>query len=290
MEKIGVAIMAAAPQTEHLPEPVSVVHVQNEFRCDPPQHFFHREHILTVFVKGKGLYRNGAIELPLDRPLISLLPAGEEDVNGLVGPAEGWYVNFHWRGVNFTHTQKREFQFAAFCKTITVPRYKRLSGADLARITQQYGKLRAAFARQDVSGVIQSRALLLDLLAMYLDLPDDAGEFAGHRALAQFCELLQKRACDDVTIEQLSDDAGISADHLRDLFRARFGMRPVEYRSGLRLAKARELLAATTLNVKEVAHAVGYPDALYFSRVFKAQFGIAPRDVIRRYRMPSGLQ
>jgi hypothetical protein len=97
----------------------------------------------------------------------------------------------------------------------------------------------------------------MELFAIYIDLPDDDSVLVGHRALARFCELLQSKSCDDVSIEDIAEQAGITADHLRELFRLRFGMRPLEYRTGLRLARARELLSTSTLNVKEVAHKVG---------------------------------
>jgi AraC-like DNA-binding protein len=41
---------------------------------------------------------------------------------------------------------------------------------------------------------------------------------------------------------------------------------------------ARELLMGTSLNVKEVAAALGYEDPFYFSRVFKSVNQLAPSD------------
>ena len=76
------------------------------------------------------------------------------------------------------------------------------------------------------------------ILAFYVDLPEEQN-LVGHRALAQFCKLLRERACAEVTLEDLAGEAGISPDHLRDLFRNRFGIPPVEYRTGLRMARAR---------------------------------------------------
>ena len=275
--------MAQNPQ--QLPVPLAVVHNVVIFDFKQPQRFIHAEHILWILLKGEGSYRSGRFELPLGAPIAGLLPAGDEDINGLVGPGESWYVCFDWPGVAFDSGAEREFSITAFEKTIAAPRFKRMGGADAARFTQHFARLHAAFLRQDVSGAIQSRALLMELFSMYLELPDDDDGHVGHRALARFCDLLQARCCDDVTLEAIAEQAGISADHLRDLFRARFGMRPIAYRTVLRLARARELLASSTLNVKEVAQRTGYPDPLYFSRVFKERFGIAPSDVIRRFRM-----
>jgi transcriptional regulator GlxA family with amidase domain len=61
-------------------------------------------------------------------------------------------------------------------------------------------------------------------------------------------------------------------------------MRPVAYRTALRLARARELLATTAMNVGAVARATGFADPLYFSRAFRRRFGISPREMLRNFR------
>ena len=279
--------MARKPKSQSLPEPLGVVHTKRLFNCDPPIRYVHNEHIISILIEGTGTYRSGNCVLPLGRPLAGLLPAGDEDINGLVGPGESWFCGFHWPAVSFKSDGSREFQMNAFGKSIVVPRFKQVTGADVTRIVQQFSRMKSAFDRQDVSGAILARSLLMETFAIYLDLPDDDSVLVGHRALARFCELLQSRSCDDITIEEIAEQAGITADHLRELFRARFGIRPLEYRTGLRLARARELLSESTMNVKEVAHKVGFSNALYFSRIFKQRFGTSPSDTVRRFRMPS---
>ncbi len=54
------------------------------------------------------------------------------------------------------------------------------------------------------------------------------------------------------------------------------GYAPMEYLRVLRLKKAAELLATTDFAINEVAYKVGIGDPFYFSRCFKAQFGMAP--------------
>jgi AraC family transcriptional regulator len=103
------------------------------------------------------------------------------------------------------------------------------------------------------------------------------------RALAAFRRALERRAFDDARIDDLARDARASPDHLRELFRARYGQRPHEFRDGLRLSRACELLASGT-PVKDTAHRCGYRDPLYFSRAFKRRFGLTPSDARRRWR------
>ena len=47
----------------------------------------------------------------------------------------------------------------------------------------------------------------------------------------------------------------------------------------IRLAKARRLLLGRTMNVSEVAYAVGFEDPKYFSRIFAEVFGVPPSKI-----------
>ena len=43
------------------------------------------------------------------------------------------------------------------------------------------------------------------------------------------------------------------------------------------MIKATELLRLTQLSIQEIGNAVGYPNALHFSRAFKNVYGVSPR-------------
>ena len=75
----------------------------------------------------------------------------------------------------------------------------------------------------------------------------------------------------------VSELAGLSPSHFAALFRAATGGGVVAYVTRLRIARASELLATTTLPVAEVGRIVGYEDPLYFSRRFRGIQGTSPR-------------
>jgi AraC-like DNA-binding protein len=78
------------------------------------------------------------------------------------------------------------------------------------------------------------------------------------------------------SVTALAAMVGLSASQLGALFRAQVGTSPLQYQTGLRLARARELLDATDLPVAAVAQACGYDDPLYFSRRFTRTHGTSP--------------
>ena len=76
----------------------------------------------------------------------------------------------------------------------------------------------------------------------------------------------------------LASRANVSLSHYFALFKRLTGSTPIDFFIHLRIERAREMLEATSLTVKEVAAALGYDDPFYFSRVFKSINGLAPTD------------
>ena len=51
---------------------------------------------------------------------------------------------------------------------------------------------------------------------------------------------------------------------------------PAQYILSLRMVNAQSLLENTEYNIGEIAEIVGYDNPLYFSRVFKKEYGVSP--------------
>ena len=86
-----------------------------------------------------------------------------------------------------------------------------------------------------------------------------------------------------MSLGALAERVGLSGDHLGARFRKEIGMTPVEYRTRLRLLRARELLVSTTLNVAQIAREVGFLDANYFTRLFRRSYRMTPRRFARTH-------
>lgn len=68
----------------------------------------------------------------------------------------------------------------------------------------------------------------------------------------------------------------LSASHFSSLFRKSTGMSPIDYFIQLKMQRACQLLYNEEYRIKEVAHAVGYEDPYFFSRIFKRLMGVSP--------------
>ena len=86
-----------------------------------------------------------------------------------------------------------------------------------------------------------------------------------------------------ISMEDIADAAGVSTGYLSKLFKRELDMGVNEYLTRIRLEKSQELLAETSMSVKEIALMVGYPDEKYYSRLFKKTTGIKPTDYRKLY-------
>lgn len=81
---------------------------------------------------------------------------------------------------------------------------------------------------------------------------------------------------DDISLEDIAGSVNSSPGRLSTLFREHFGISAIKWRDQIRMHKARELLMHSQDPIGNIAHRVGYTDALYFSRRFKEHFGVPP--------------
>jgi AraC-like DNA-binding protein len=76
----------------------------------------------------------------------------------------------------------------------------------------------------------------------------------------------------------------LSRFHFIKKYKALTGTTPINHFIHLKIERACHLLDVTSKGVNEVAWALGYEDAYYFSRIFKKTMGISPSQY-RRIRV-----
>jgi AraC-like DNA-binding protein len=82
--------------------------------------------------------------------------------------------------------------------------------------------------------------------------------------------------------------AALAPASFRRRFAAEVGMPPRHYQLRQRLRRAKHLLMSDELSVKAVAHALGFGDQLYFSRLFARYEGTSPAEFRRRFASEHG--
>jgi AraC-like DNA-binding protein len=81
-----------------------------------------------------------------------------------------------------------------------------------------------------------------------------------------------------IQFEQLAKKRGISSRHLRSIFKKNIGVSPVAYLMEYRINRALELFKDQSLSIKEIAFDTGFVTQQYFSKIFKLNVGITPKE------------
>jgi len=81
----------------------------------------------------------------------------------------------------------------------------------------------------------------------------------------------------NIGLAEVAAAVHVSAPHLSRLFRRETGGTLTEHLQGLRVARAQELLAGSTVDVLRVALQAGFPTLEHFYRVFKRHTGLTPK-------------
>ena len=80
----------------------------------------------------------------------------------------------------------------------------------------------------------------------------------------------------DLSLDQLAARFYLSPNYLCRLFKQETGVTLLKYINDTRMKKARELLRTTQMKIGQVAAAVGYRSASYFTQSFRSAYGMTP--------------
>ncbi len=86
----------------------------------------------------------------------------------------------------------------------------------------------------------------------------------------------------ELKIDDIGNAVGMSRSVLYSKIKNSVGMSPIDFVRHIRLMKATELLQNTDETMTNIAYSVGFSDPKYFSKVFKKEMGVIPREFRER--------
>ena len=87
---------------------------------------------------------------------------------------------------------------------------------------------------------------------------------------------LLAHATEDIDLEALATELGLSYSRFRSLFRKQTGRSPRQYQLDIRMNRAMNLLKESQRTVSEISEILGFSAVYYFSRLFKQRVGKSP--------------
>jgi AraC-like DNA-binding protein/mannose-6-phosphate isomerase-like protein (cupin superfamily) len=140
------------------------------------------------------------------------------------------------------------------------------------------------FHAADVDTALKEIHIAQMLVHLATALMDDKVAGKGYVYVRRCVNLLSERMSEDVRIEELAKELGISAAYLQRLFRQVHGMTIIDYLNRMRIERAKLLLLNTDDPVVEIAMEAGFNSRQHFTRVFTSLEGISPQEYRREKR------
>ncbi len=108
--------------------------------------------------------------------------------------------------------------------------------------------------------------------------PEGEGPGSGRRTALRALELIEARHAEELSLEGLASEIGVSPSHLSRLLGRVAGLGFADCLSRFRVERAKYFLASSSVSVKEVAGLVGFRDPAYFARVFRRFEAMSPAE------------
>ncbi len=98
------------------------------------------------------------------------------------------------------------------------------------------------------------------------------------KAIRKTLDYINENISQKLSLQQLSDIAGLSPNYFHKIFTEVMQTTPNEYITTARLNKAKDLLLRTNLQIYNIADQCGFNNVSYFSFLFKKTFLLTPLD------------
>ncbi len=101
------------------------------------------------------------------------------------------------------------------------------------------------------------------------------------RAVMKAMAFIQVHYADGISRGDVAAHVGLSERHLTRCFHQETGLTPITYLNRFRVQRAKELMRAGKTSITEIALDVGFSNSGYFTKVFRAETGLSPREFIQ---------
>jgi len=137
----------------------------------------------------------------------------------------------------------------------------------------KYGR---EFRLQGLLGVFLSE--LIEEAGKYVVIGNNYKELYIKKSL-EFVETNYSRK---LNISEMAKSVGLNKNYFSTFFRVNIGVTPQKYIIRFRINKACELMANQGLTISDISRSVGYDDTLGFSKIFKKEKGLSPKNYRER--------
>lgn len=102
-----------------------------------------------------------------------------------------------------------------------------------------------------------------------------------HYLIVEAKRFIQDNYMNNIGLNEVAEHLNLSPKYFSNFFKKNTGINFSDYITQIRMSMAKKLLKETNYKVYEIASLVGYENAFYFSKIFKMNFGLTPKEFLR---------
>jgi AraC family transcriptional regulator of arabinose operon len=222
--------------------------------------------MLTVFLAGRGTYRNSTAQIAVGPDMAGLVPPEDEGV--LMADQGDPYLHYWCRfnGAYAVHMAER---------TLAERRVRFFPVANAEQIADHLRRMGHYMSRALPDHMGPREALLAQALVALASPPTPEGRPPIVRATVE--EYLREHIAEPTNLSRMAYHFIVSRSTLCREVRRACGDTVQRMHEGLKVEWAKTLLSMGRFNVAAAARRVGYDDPFYFSRVFRRRVGVGPK-------------
>lgn len=232
-------------------------------------------HLLHVVTEGRGTLEINGTTYHMNKNDAFYIPWGETAYYQ-ADEREPW--KYIWIGVSGIMA-KETIRQAGFTDKVCV---RTLKDENVARLHYFLDEMLLA-NQLTYANELKRLGLLMQYFAVLIDDFHESGAYAGGYSyplkvyVSQAAEFMKQHYNENIRVTLLAREIGINRSYLSTGFRNVYGMSPKQYLTDLRMKKASALIKKGSESITYIARNVGYEDPLAFSKAFKEQFGLSPK-------------
>ncbi|QHT65511.1 AraC family transcriptional regulator [Rhodocytophaga rosea] len=228
------------------------------------------QHVLIYCVQGEGWYQVQDQKYTVKPNQLFILPAHLSHKYGTKNQNPWTIYWLHFTGSQASSFLQYLYRNDKYAPLTVVPTEERFR-----MFEDIYAHLNMSF---NLDNVIYANNCLYHFLVSFRDsvykhaITEEQGD-----VVQQSIEFMKGHLDQKFTLQQLAEQAGLSASHYSAIFRQKTQNSPVNFFMFLKVQRSCQLLENTNLRVKEIAHQIGFDDPYHFSRVFSQFIGLSPQ-------------
>ena len=172
--------------------------------------------------------------------------------------------------------------YAEFC----MARDRQVVETGVPIVNQRYSKVANLSKSLNILSIFPLRdaqgAIIGTLCVYRRGVPERVGP-VWQEKIDRIVEQVNTRYPEDISVERLAAESGMSVAHLRRLFVRTIGMSPGRYITTTRINAASRLLEQTNLCISDIASDTGFCDQSHFTKMFKSVRGLTPGAYRKRH-------